>query len=61
MSPGLVMCAEYKWTVLSIGQDHYALRLLRAGDIYIEAWGNVKTLLVPLHLIDLGEEGSASL
>jgi two-component system, sensor histidine kinase YesM len=49
----------YKWTVLPIGQDHYALRLLRAGDIYIGAWVNVKTLLVPLHLIDLGEEGSA--
>ncbi len=49
----------YKWTVLPIGQDHYALRLLRAGDIYIGAWVNVKTLLIPLHLIDLGEEGSA--
>lgn len=49
----------YKWAVLPIGQDHYALRLLRAGDIYIGAWVNVKTLLIPLHLIDLGEEGSA--
>lgn len=49
----------YKWSVLTIGQDHYALRLLRAGDIYIGAWVNVKTLLIPLHLIDLGEEGSA--
>ncbi len=49
----------YKWAVSPIGQDYYALRLLRNGDVYIGAWVNVRTLLVPLHLIDLGEEGSA--
>lgn len=49
---------EYKWSVFQIGQDYYALRVLRSGDVYLGSWVNVKTLLVPLHLIDLGEEGS---
>jgi hypothetical protein len=31
------------------------------GISTLKLGGNVKTLLVPLHLIDLGEEGSASL
>jgi two-component system, sensor histidine kinase YesM len=51
--------SEHKWNVFPIGQDHYVLRLLRSGDVYLGAWVNVKTLLIPLHLIDLGEEGSA--
>lgn len=48
-----------RWVIHSIGQDYYALRIMRSGDVYIGAWVNVKTLLIPLHLIDLGEAGSA--
>lgn len=51
--------SEHRWAVHQIGQDHYALRILRSGDVYIGAWVNVRTLLIPLHLIDLGEEGRA--
>lgn len=51
--------SEHSWIVHPIGQDHYALRILRSGDVYIGAWVNVRTLLIPLHLIDLGEEGRA--
>lgn len=51
--------SEHRWVMHPIGQDHYALRILRSGDVYIGAWVNVKTLLIPLHLIDLGEEGNA--
>ncbi|RTE11455.1 sensor histidine kinase [Paenibacillus whitsoniae] len=50
-----------RWFVRKIGQDFYALRILRTGDLYIGAWVNAKTLLVPLNLIDLGKEGSALL
>ncbi|MDR6881695.1 histidine kinase [Bacillus sp. 3255] len=50
-----------RWFVRKIGQDFYALRVLRSGDLYIGAWVNAKTLLVPLNLIDLGKEGSALL
>lgn len=50
-----------KWFVRKIGQDYYVLRVLQSGDLYIGAWVNAKTLLIPLHLIDLGKEGSALL
>lgn len=48
-----------KWAVHSIGDEHYALRIFQTEDMYIGAWVNVRTLLIPLNLIDLGEEGSA--
>ncbi|OAS17836.1 sensor histidine kinase [Paenibacillus oryzisoli] len=50
-----------RWFVRKIGQDFYALRILRSGSLYIGAWVNAKTLLIPLNLIDLGQEGSALL
>ncbi|SDD04393.1 two-component system, sensor histidine kinase YesM [Paenibacillus sp. UNCCL117] len=50
-----------RWFVRKIGENYYALRVLRSGDLYIGAWVNAKTLLVPLNLIDLGKEGSALL
>ncbi len=50
-----------RWLVKRIGEEYYALRILKSGDLYLGAWVNVKTLLVPLHLIDLGKEGSALL
>ncbi|KRF04149.1 hypothetical protein ASG89_22480 [Paenibacillus sp. Soil766] len=52
---------ESRWFVRKIGQDFYALRILRSGDLYIGAWVNAKTLLIPLNLIDLGKEGSTLL
>ncbi|MFC0216002.1 sensor histidine kinase [Paenibacillus chartarius] len=50
-----------RWFVRKVGLDYYALRVLRSGDLYMGAWVNMKTLLIPLNLIDLGKEGSALL
>ncbi|WP_248930626.1 sensor histidine kinase [Paenibacillus hamazuiensis] len=47
------------WFVQSIGQDYYMLRIVKSGTLYVGAWVNAKTLLVPLNLIDLGSEGSS--
>lgn len=47
------------WFVQKIGQDYYMLRVIQSGDLYIGAWVNAKTLLIPLNLINLGNEGSA--
>lgn len=47
------------WFVQKIGQDYYMLRVIQSGDLYVGAWVNAKTLLIPLNLINLGSEGSA--
>jgi len=52
---------EARWFPQKIGEEYYMLRIIPSGDLYIGAWVNAKTLLVPLHLIDMGEEGSALL
>lgn len=54
--------AEFRgsgWFVKKIGQDYYMLRVIQSGDLYIGAWVNARTLLIPMNLIDLGSEGSA--
>ncbi|MFD0698464.1 sensor histidine kinase [Paenibacillus sp. GCM10027628] len=50
-----------KWFVQKIGQDYYMLRVIKSGTLYIGAWVNARTLLIPLNLIDLGSEGSSLL
>lgn len=59
--PDLAENGGNRWIVWQIGQDYYTLRILQSDDLYIGAWVNAKTLLIPLHLIDLGKEGSALL
>ncbi|WP_261304212.1 sensor histidine kinase [Paenibacillus andongensis] len=57
--PNLAEIRRSGWFVQKIGQDYYMLRVIQSGDLYIGAWVNAKTLLIPLNLINLGSEGSA--
>nr|WP_275422576.1 histidine kinase [Paenibacillus mucilaginosus] len=59
--PHLEGGGEHSWFTQKIGEDYYMLKVISYGDLYIGAWVNAKTLLVPLHLIDLGGEGTALL
>ncbi|HZG85569.1 sensor histidine kinase [Paenibacillus sp.] len=59
--PALEESGNDGWFAQKIGEDYYMLKVIPSGDLYIGAWVNAKTLLVPLHLIDLGGEGSALL
>lgn len=45
------------WSAKKIGQEYYLFRILKIGDIYIGSWVNVKKLLIPLNMIDIGQEG----
>jgi two-component system, sensor histidine kinase YesM len=47
------------WFPLQIGRDYYLIRAFHSGGVYIGAWVNAKTMLTPLHLIDLGNKGTA--
>ncbi|RKP56240.1 HAMP domain-containing protein [Cohnella endophytica] len=47
------------WQVRKINETYYLTRTFKSGNLYIGAWVNAKTLLVPLHLIRLGETGAA--
>ncbi|MCY9665345.1 histidine kinase [Paenibacillus alginolyticus] len=57
--PNLAEIRGSGWFVQKIGQDYYMLRVIQSDDLYIGAWVNAKTLLMPLNLINLGSEGSA--
>ncbi|MHA7965993.1 sensor histidine kinase [Paenibacillus sp. CAU 1782] len=52
---------QKEWFVQSMADANYLTYILQYGDIYIGAMGNVEQLMVPLHLIDLGQNGSAFL
>ncbi|OBR64182.1 hypothetical protein A7K91_11660 [Paenibacillus oryzae] len=52
---------QKEWFVRQMAGVDYLTYVLQYGDIYIGAMGNVEQLMVPLHLIDLGENGSAFL
>ncbi|WP_338553134.1 histidine kinase [Paenibacillus sp. KS-LC4] len=49
------------WFVQHMADSDYLVNVIQYGDIYIGAMGNVDQLMVPLHLIDLGEKGRAFL
>lgn len=49
------------WFSQKIGQHYYMLRVIKSGNLYIGAWVNTKTLLIPLNLVNLGDKGSALL
>lgn len=52
---------QKEWFVQPMADGNYLTYVIQYGDIYIGAMGNVDQLMVPLHLIDLGENGSAFL
>lgn len=49
------------WYVEKIGQKYYVFRVLKTEDGYIGAWVSAKKLLIPLNLIDLGDNGASFL
>jgi two-component system sensor histidine kinase YesM len=49
------------WYIQNIGSEYYLFRILRMGDIYFGSWTNVKNLLVPLKMIDIGQNGASLL
>ncbi|QUL53459.1 histidine kinase [Paenibacillus tritici] len=53
--------ADKNWFIQKIDQSYYILRIVRSGNLYIGAWVNTRTLLQPMQLIDLGDEGSVIL
>jgi two-component system sensor histidine kinase YesM len=49
------------WYVEKIGKKYYVFRILKTEEGYIGAWVSAKRLLVPLNLIDLGDNGASFL
>lgn len=49
------------WFIVPNGANHYLCQIIKVGDVYVGAWVNVKKLLVPLNLIDFGDQGKAIL
>ncbi len=49
------------WIVKQLGQDYYLFRIIGKGDLYLGAWLNIKKLLKPLKLINLGDKGASIL
>jgi len=45
------------WNVKQIDNQYYILRILKSGHIYLGAWVKASRLLIPLSLIDLGDNG----
>jgi len=49
------------WYLENIEGEYYLLRLYKYEDSYIGAWSNVKELLIPMNLIDIGKKGTTVL
>ncbi len=47
-----------KWRIEHINGKYYLVCILKIGDIYIAALGNINTLMLPLDMIDLGTNGA---
>jgi two-component system, sensor histidine kinase YesM len=53
--------APGKWTDAEISGEHYLLRVLKSGNVYLGALINAKHLMVPLSFLDIGEQGQSFL
>jgi two-component system, sensor histidine kinase YesM len=49
------------WYVENIKGQYYLFRIMKADDIYVGVWVSMKRLLIPLTLINLGEDGASLL
>jgi two-component system, sensor histidine kinase YesM len=49
------------WYVKKLGKEYYLIRILKMGDIYVGSWASVKRLLVPLEMINIGQNGTSLL
>ncbi|WP_171056388.1 sensor histidine kinase [Paenibacillus sinopodophylli] len=52
---------DKSWFVHAISDNYYLANVVQYGGIYIGALGNIEQHLVPLSLLDLGDEGRAFL
>ncbi|HAL73902.1 MAG TPA: two-component sensor histidine kinase [Clostridiales bacterium] len=59
IKPALADSSFRRWVVFHIDEEYYIFRIYRTGDDYLGAWVNLKNLLIPLNMINLGQEGSA--
>lgn len=50
-----------KWLVYQIGDSYSICHIVRTGDVYIGAWIDTESLMVPLSLVDFGKNGLAVL
>jgi Predicted signal transduction protein with a C-terminal ATPase domain len=50
-----------KWLIYHLADQYYFCHLVRSGDIYVGAWVNAQKLMIPLKLVDFGENGKAML
>ncbi|MDQ8734281.1 histidine kinase [Paenibacillus sp. LHD-38] len=46
-----------RWQYYQIGNDHYLIDIVQAGDAYLGAWISMDTLLAPLRSLKMGKEG----
>lgn len=50
-----------EWFIRKKGDQYFLTRVIKYGNVYIGAWANTNKLMVPLNLIDLGQNGKALL
>jgi two-component system, sensor histidine kinase YesM len=50
---------EKGWHLKSIDGEHYLFRYIKTSGTVVGAWLNLETLLTPLNLIDIGDEGAS--
>jgi two-component system sensor histidine kinase YesM len=48
-----------RWFVEKINKDYYLFRIQKYGNMFVGAWVNVKTLMLPLSLIHIGDKGDS--
>ncbi|RCW43510.1 sensor histidine kinase [Paenibacillus prosopidis] len=46
-----------RWQYHQIGDEHYLIDIVKAGDAYLGAWVRTKQLIAPLRTLKLGKEG----
>ncbi|MCM8710333.1 histidine kinase [Clostridium sp. SYSU_GA19001] len=49
------------WSVKKIDKEYYLFRILKVDNVYVGAWISAKKILIPLKLINLGENGASML
>ncbi|WP_261302803.1 sensor histidine kinase [Paenibacillus andongensis] len=50
-----------EWFIQKLGDQYFLTRVIKYGNVYIGAWADANKLMVPLNLVDLGNNGRALL
>ncbi|TVY04222.1 sensor histidine kinase [Cohnella terricola] len=59
--PGSKGNSGERWRTYCIGNEYFLYHIVKAGNVDIVGWVNVKKIMVPLELIQLGQDGRAVL